>query len=73
MWHILNPTEVHDVNVSDLRAGVRIPVDPTDFVLGDSNSSSEVRNVFTLDFGWIKNIQSNIWFGPCFLAYLGIL
>jgi hypothetical protein len=32
-FHILNPTEVYGKNVSDLRAGVRIPVEPTDFVL----------------------------------------
>jgi hypothetical protein len=32
-FDILNPTEVHGENVSDLKAGVRIPVDPTHFVL----------------------------------------
>jgi hypothetical protein len=31
--HSLNPTEVNGENVFALRAGVRIPVDPTDFVL----------------------------------------
>jgi hypothetical protein len=30
--YIPNPIEVHGENVSNLRAGVRIPVDPTDFV-----------------------------------------
>ena len=32
IYHILDPTEVHGENVSDLRTGVRVSLDPTDFV-----------------------------------------